>query len=95
MLTWAGEIKPSARLVPKCIALLAVLCIPGILVNFLWGSNFMFLMYAEPGNPLYIFEQLWGNHLLGLPILVAAVILLMHGPRLLLKGVLERRNSVY
>ena len=95
MLTWAGEIRPSVRFVPKCIALLAVLCIPGIIVNLLWDSNFMFLMYAEPGNPLYVFEQLWGNHLLGLPILVAAVIVLMHGPRLLLKAIFSRRGSVY
>ena len=95
MLTWAGEIRPSARYVPKCLVLLAALCIPGIIVNFLFGSNFMFLMYAEPGNPLYFFEQLWGNHLLGLPILLAAVIALMHGPRLLLKGFFEHRNSVY
>ena len=95
MLTFAGEIRPSARYVPKCIALLLVLCIPGVIVNFLWNSNFMFLMYAEPGNPLYFFEELWGNHLLGLPVLIAAVIVLMHGPRLLLKGLFERRHSVY
>jgi len=95
MLTWTGEIRPSARYIPKCIGLLAVLCIPGILVNFLCGSNFMFLMYAEPGNPLYVFEQLWGNHLLGLPILVGAVIVLMHGPRLLFKGLFFRKNSIY
>ena len=55
----------------------------------------MFLMYADPGNPLYIFEQMWGNHLLGLPVLMAAVVVIMHGPRLLLKGLFERRHSVY
>ena len=95
MLTSAGEIRPSARYVPKCLALLVVLCIPGIVVNLFFGSNFMFLSYAEPGNPLYLFEQLWGNHLYGLPILVGAVILIMHAPRLLLKDVLERRHSIY
>lgn len=95
MLTFAGEIRPSARYIPKCLVLLAVLCIPGIIVNFLFGSNFMFLMYAEPGNPLYLFEELWGNHLFGLPILVGAVILIMHGPRLLLREFGERRHSVY
>lgn len=66
-----------------------------MVVNFLTGSNFMFLMYAEPGNPLYFFEQLWGNHLLGLPILVAAVIVLMHVPRVVLREFLSRRKSVY
>lgn len=95
MLTFAGEIRPSARYIPKCVVLTVLLSIPGLIVNILYGSNFMFLNYAEPGNPLYIFEQLWGSHLLGLPVLIAGVILIMHGPRLLLKPVLERRQSVY
>ena len=95
MLTFAGEIRPSARFVPKCLLLLVALCVPGIIVNFLFDSNFMFLMYAEPGNPLYFFEQVWGNHLFGLPVLIAAVIVLMHGPRLILKGLFFRRDSVY
>lgn len=95
MLTAAGEIRPSARYVPKCIGLMVLLGIPGLIVNILCGSNFMFLNYAEPGNPLYVFEQLWGNHLLGLPILIAAVVVVMHGPRLVLKGIVQRKNSVY
>lgn len=95
MLLLAGELRPSARYIPQCLVLLVVLCFPGMVVNFLTGSNFMFLMYAEPGNPLYFFEQLWGNHLLGLPILVAAVIVLMHVPRVVLREFLFRRKSVY
>ena len=95
MLTAAGEIRPSARYVPKCLGLLAILCTPGIICNFIWDTNFMFLMYADPGNPLYIFEQLWGNHLYGLHILVGAVIVLMHAPRLILSSVLDWRRSLY
>ena len=95
MLTYAGEIRPSTRYVPKCILLMLVLGIPGIICNLLLDTNFMFLMYADPGNPLYVFKQMWGNHLLGLPVLMAAVIVVMHAPRLLFKGISERRSSVY
>ena len=95
MLTAAGEIRPSSRYVPKCIVLMLALCIPGIICNFTLDTNFMFLMSADPGNPLYVFEQMWGNHLLGLPILMAGVIVVMYGPRLLLRGLCERRHRVY
>ena len=95
MLTVAGEIKPSARYVPKCILLMVLLGIPGLIVNILCGSNFMFLNYADPGNPLYVFEQMWGNHLLGLPVLIAAVVVVMHGPRVLFRDFFERRHSVF
>ena len=38
----------------------------------------MFLMYAEPGNPLLIFEHLLGHHLLGVPVLGTVFIGLMY-----------------
>lgn len=95
MLTFAGDIRPSGRYVPKTILLMVILGIPGVICNFTLETNFMFLMYADPGNPLYIFEQMWGNHLLGLPILIAAVILIMHGPRLLFRELSGRRHSIY
>ena len=95
MLTCAGEIRPSGRYVPKCVLLMLVLGIPGVICNFTLDTNFMFLMYADPGNPLYIFEQMWGNHLLGLPILMAATALIMHGPRLIFRELGERRHSIY
>ena len=40
----------------------------------------MFLMYADEGNPLYIFEQLWGSHLLGFPVIIIGVLLLLYLP---------------
>ena len=35
------------------------------------------MIYAEKGNPLYWFEQNWGSHLYGFPVLIAAVIAVM------------------
>ena len=48
--------------------------------NLLLGTNFMFLMEAEPGNPLYVFEQLWGDHRLGFAVLIPAILAVMYGP---------------
>ena len=80
MLTYAGDIKPQIKYIPKCIALLLALCVPGIIANKLVGTNFMFLEEASAGSPLLIFENLWGNHLLGYPVLIALVILIMYLP---------------
>ena len=60
--------------------LLAALAAVALVLNLLWDTNFMFLMSASKGNPLYWFGQHWGNHLLGFPVLIAAVILVMHIP---------------
>jgi uncharacterized membrane protein YwaF len=80
MLTVAGEIRPSIRYVPKCVLLMAVIGIPGIICNFFLDTNFMFLMYADPGNPLYIFEQMWGNHLLGIPVILVPLMAVLYLP---------------
>ena len=43
----------------------------------------MFLAEASAGSPLIIFENLWGNHLLGYPVLIGLVIIIMYGPVIL------------
>lgn len=80
MLTIGGDIRPSLRDLPKCLLFLLLLAIPIYGINLLLDTNFMFLMYPEPGNPLLIFQELWGNHLLGYPILIAAVVIVMFIP---------------
>ena len=85
MLTGGREIRPDYRLLPKCMGLLLLMAIPVYLLNLLLGTNFMFLMEAEPGNPLYLFETMWGSHLLGFPVIIAGVLLVMHLPPYLMK----------
>lgn len=80
MCFWGGDIQPKLRYLPRCLALLLAMALPIWLFNRRFGTNFMFLMYAEPGNPLYWFEQHWGNHLLGLPVLLAAVVVILFLP---------------
>ena len=65
---------------PKSLGLLVLMAIPIYIINRLLNTNFMFLMSADPGNPLYLFEQMWGNHLLGFPVIIVGVLLVMYGP---------------
>lgn len=80
VLAVSGEVVPRLREVPKYLLMLGAMAVPVLGINLLLDTNFMFLMSADPGNPLYLFEQLWGNHLLGFPVLITAVILVMFGP---------------
>ena len=66
--------------------LLLVMAIPIYGVNLLLDTNYMFLMYAPDGNPLAWFEDRFGSHWVGFPVLLAAVGGLMYLP------VLRRRK---
>ena len=80
VLTAAGDIKPELKEVPRSLLILLGLGVVALTVNLLCDTNFMFMMYADEGNPLYWFEQNMGSHLIGLPILTTAVIFVMHTP---------------
>ena len=80
VLTAGGDLKPRAKDIPGCLLLLSGMAVPIVGINLLLDTNFMFLMYPEEGNPLYWFDQVWGNHLLGFPVLIAAVLLVMYLP---------------
>lgn len=80
VLTAGGDIRPNARQLPKCLLFLAALAVPIYGVNRLFDTNFMFLMRADDGNPLQIFETLLGSHLWGFPIIGAAVLSVMYVP---------------
>ena len=95
MLWLNGDIRPSPRYIPHCVGLLLLVTIPGLVVNLIWDSNFMFLNYAEPGNPLYWFEVQFGNHLIGLPVLMGAVAVVMHLPLWLWHRHKYRQPSVF
>ena len=75
-----GILDLDIKMVPKCLGLLVLMAIPIYGLNLLWGTNFMFLMRADAGNPLVLFEQMWGSHLLGFPVIIAAVVVVMYLP---------------
>ena len=80
MVTVGGDLRPDWRQLPKSLLLTLCMAIPIYIFNLLFDTNYMFLMYAEPGNPLYLFEQMWGSHLLGFPVIIVGVLLVMYGP---------------
>lgn len=80
VLTVGGDIRPDIKQLPKALLVLLGLAAVALVCNLLLDTNFMFLMYADEGNPLYLFEQMWGSHLLGFPVIIAGVLLVMHTP---------------
>lgn len=89
LLTAGGEVHPQPRHIPRLLGLLALCAVPAVIVNQICGTNFMFLREAGPGNPLQPFEALFGTHLAGIPILIAAVLLILYTPWILA----ERRRA--
>ena len=85
VLAAAGELAPSVKKLHQYLLLLVAMAIPIYGINLLLDTNFMFLMSADPGNPLYLFEQLWGSHLLGFPVIIAAVLVVMYVPLVILR----------
>lgn len=80
LLVTSGELRPDIKDMPKCIGLLVAMAIPIYFLNMAWGTNFMFLMKPDSGNPLELFEKLLGSHLWGFPILLPIVMLIMYIP---------------
>ena len=90
VLTVAGEIRPDIRTVPKCLLILVVMAVAIYFLNKPLDANFFFLAEAEEGNPLVWFEQNWGNHLFGFPVLLTAIIAAMHGPWLVARKIRKK-----
>ena len=85
MLTAGGEAQARAKDLPGCLVLMLSLAIPVYLFNLEFGTNFMFLMRADSGNPLCWFEETFGNHLIGIPVIAAGVFVLLLLPPALLR----------
>lgn len=85
LLVTTGQVATDLRSALKGVALLVAMAIPVYGLNLLWGTNFMFLMQPDSGNPLELFEKLLGSHLWGFPILLPVVLFVMYLPVFLLK----------
>ncbi|MBQ7378361.1 MAG: YwaF family protein [Clostridia bacterium] len=93
ILTVCGDIKPCFRDLPKSLALLLGFAIPIYGVNVWLGKNFMFLMKPDGIAPLVFFENLWGNHLYGYPVLITAIVAVMYAPWLIAYWVQKKRKK--
>ena len=85
MLTCAGDIRPEPKMLPRSIGLLLLMAVPIQIINLTLDTNFLYLVYPEPGNPLLWFEEQFGNHLIGLPFLLLAVCAIMYLPVVFMK----------
>ena len=94
MLTTCGEIEIRARDIPRCLALLAAFAVVAIGANLLLDTNFMFFSGVSKGNPLYWFKKAFGNHYVGYPILVTAVLFLMYAPVSAWRGIKNKLKKV-
>ena len=88
-----GDIRPSWRRIPQCLALLVALAAVAFVANQIFDTNFFFLSWADEGNPLYWFEANWGSHLLGFPVLISAVLLVMHLPLVIVEKLRKTKNA--
>lgn len=88
MLVAGGDIVPDIKQLPKVILFALCMAVPIYFVNLALDTNFMFLMYAEAGNPLIFFEPL-GSHLIGIPVIYAVVVVVLYGPFVVLN---KRKN---
>lgn len=87
----AGELEPQVKRLPQYLLLLVGMAIPIYGINLLLDTNFMFLMYASKGNPLYLFKQIWGNHLYGFPVLITAILIVMYVPLVIFRKIKSKR----
>ena len=90
-----GDIKPSVKVLPRCLLTLCGLAGLAGIANLIIGgdANFFFLCFADPGNPLYFFEQAFGSHLIGFPIIIAGVLLVMQTPWFFVERAQKRKYS--
>lgn len=93
VLAASGELNPQVKRLPQYLLLLVAMAIPIYGINLLLNTNFMFLMSADAGNPLYLFEQMWGNHLYGFPVLIAAVLFVMYVPLIIFRKIKTKKSA--
>lgn len=86
LLITTNQVSTDLKSALKGVLLLVAMAIPMYGLNMLWGTNFMFLMKPDSGNPLEMFEKLLGSHLWGFPILLPIVILVMYIPARIFKN---------
>jgi len=94
VLALGGTIVPRAKYLPKCILLLLFLAVPAYVCNLIFDTNFMFLMSASKGNPLYLFESAFGSHLIGYPVLATAILTVMYVPLYFIRKYRKRHPAI-
>ena len=71
-----------------------MMAVPIYFANMILDTNFMFLMSADEGNPLLLFENVFGNHLIGYPFIILGVIIVMYVPVILFKRITKNKKPL-
>ena len=79
---WGDGFHPDYRRLPKLFALLVIYTIPIAFINWLIGSNYLFLCQAPKDTPLDLFDQWFGNpgYLFPLVLLILVIWLILYLP---------------
>ena len=82
MLVVGGDLRPEARRLPRCFAILLGCAVPVAVFNHFFGTNYMFLSWPSPGSPLEWFTSFLGSpgYLLGYLPMLALVWLALYLP---------------
>ena len=90
----AGDLRPDARNLPKCLGIALALCVPVYAVDKALDQNFFFLNTPSPGSPLELFAAWLGEpgYLLGLPVMLALVWLLLYGVPGLVRSLYRKKD---
>ena len=77
-----GELRPRARVLPRCFAILAALAVPVYVFDRVFRVNYMFLLVPSPGSPLAWFAAWLGvpGYLLGYLPMLAVIWALLYLP---------------
>ena len=86
MLLASGEIRPDWSTIPKLLCILGSFALVALAVNLVLDTNYMYLMYAPRNNPLYWFQKMFGNHLVGFMVILPGVLAAMYLPWLRLQS---------
>ncbi len=92
ILLTTGEIRPSFKRLPVSFLCILVACIPISICNVSLGTNFFFLSYASKNSPLVWFGDVFGEYRIGLPILMAAIWLVMYGITYGIRAIRRKRK---
>lgn len=79
---WGDGFRPDYRRLPKLFGLLALFAAPIALIDWLLGSNYLFLCEAPKDTPLELFEKWFGNpgYLLPMILLILIVWAILYLP---------------
>lgn len=93
VLVASGDVKPELKFMPKCLLLLVGFAIPALILNFIFETNFMFLMRTDDISFFILFENIFGAHQWSFPILLPIVMIIMSMPLIIANKIKKTKEN--